>query len=363
MKADTDNMDHFPPDYSDSPLFMVIHDPVLHQFLAMLNEKKREMEASPGKKHVLQFTRGYLDSVRTAFKNQILTGENHLHQLANLLSSCFFRNQFELHSNVIGVLPDRSRPFHIRERITRDMLLSQTDLDLGNHMLGNFRYHHDAQWKSLVLSANFVEYIPMDRATHGINRITSRVKAEEEIWNKVTDELFQIDKVLRRDKQLRQYSKYIKDVFGVKIVCETKEDCQAVHQVLEQDRLIQLSWLARSRNFGEKVTPVEFVETKDYLFCPPERKKKTGWEALKSVVRWQGHTFEIQFQPLVNYYLELDHMSEPSHQSFKLNRDQVRQELSRSIPYYGFYRSLLKMIFLNREMSFEVDSVRVEITE
>lgn len=349
--------------FSDSPLFMVIDEPVLHQFMSMLTERKNELEANPGRKLTFEFSRSYLDSVRQAFKNQILKGENNLHQLAHLLSSCFFKNKFELHSNVIGVLPDSTRPFLIRERLTREMLFSETDLDLGNHMLNNFRYNHDSQWKSLVLSANFVEYLPTIRGTQGINRITSRVKAEEEIWNKVTDEIFQIDQLLRRDKQLQQYSKYVKDVFGVKIVCETDEFCRSVHNTLEQDGLTQLSWLARSRNFMNKVSPVEFLETKDYLFCPPEQKKKTGWQAIKSVVRWQDHMFEIQFQPLVNYYMELDHMSEPSHKSFKLNRDMFRQELSRSIPLYGFYRSLLQMIFLNKEMSFEFDSVRVVITE
>ncbi|NUQ82330.1 MAG: hypothetical protein HUU10_12030 [Bacteroidetes bacterium] len=347
----------------ESPLVMVLSEPRLHQFIDDLARRKEELESRPGKQQTLTFSRSYLEQVRQAFRTQILKGENNLHQLAHLLSSCFFYNEFELHSNVIGVLPGGERPFMIRERILRQDLLSLTDLDLGNQMIGNFRYQHQGEWKSLVLSANFVEYIPSGKTLFNINRITSRVKAEEEIWNKVTDELFHIDQLIRRDKQLRQYSKYVKDVFGVKVVCESDRDCKVVQEVLEQDGLTQISWLSRVRHQGRKVSPVKFIETKDYLFCPPEAMKKTGWKAIKSVVKWNDHLFEIQFQPLSNYYLELDHMAEPSHRSFKLNRDQMREELSRHLPFYGFFRDLLRMVFMEKVMEFDHPVARVILTD
>ena len=91
--------------------------------------------------------------------------------------------------------------------------------------------------------------------------------------------------------------------------------------------------------------------------------KKTGWKALKSVVRCQDQMFEIQVQPLANYYLELDHMAGPSHHSFKLLRDAVREEIARKIPLYRFYRDLLKMVFLNSAVSFDNESASVVITE
>src|SRR5262249_58041487 len=90
---------------------------------------------------------------------------------------------------------------------------------------------------------------------------------------------------------------------------------------------------------------LEFIETKDYLTCPPSEMKRTGWKALKSVVKWHDRLFEIQVQPLGNYYLELDHMAEPSHRSFKLQRDAMRNEVAQRIPLYGFYRELLTMLF------------------
>ena len=55
----------------------------------------------------------------------------------------------------------------------------------------------------------------------------SRIKAEEEIWNKVCDEIFRIDELLERDKKLRALSRYVKDVFGVKVVVRHPRRTQA----------------------------------------------------------------------------------------------------------------------------------------
>ncbi len=191
-------------------------------------------------------------------------------------------------------------------------------------MVSKFRYLGPDGWSPLELAANFVEYLPVARPAARVNRITSRVKAEEELWNKVADELFGIDELLRRDKHLRQFSKYVKDVFGIKIVCQDELSCLQVHQSLRA------------------LTSLQFLETKNYLTCDPSAMKRTGWKALKSVVKWNQELLEIQVQPLDNYYLELDHMSGPSHSSFRLLRESFRREVAARIPLYGFYRDLLR---------------------
>jgi hypothetical protein len=310
---------------------MAMHDPVLHRFISYLAEKKAEQERNPDSQVNIELPRSLINDVRGAFRQNILQGERNLHSLAHILASTLFESEFELHSNVIGVLPgDEERPFLIRERITGDTLFSVLDIDLGNQMLDNFRYHLFDEWVPLNLSANFVEYIPQRDPGTGVNRLTSRVKAEEEIWNKVTDEIFQVDQLVTRDKHLAQYSKYVKDIFGIKVICDGEQTCLKIHEEL------------KALELEEKL---EFIETKNYLTCPPSEMKKTGWKAIKSVVRWRGQLFEIQVQPLSNYYLELDHMAGPSHQSFKLHRDDLRDEISRAIPLYGFYRDLLTMLF------------------
>ncbi len=356
---------------------MAMHDPVLHQFISYLAEKKDEQEANPQLHVKIELSRDFITSVRDSFKQNILDGERQLHVLSHLLSSVLLEGEFELHSNVIGVLPgDEERPFHIRERITRETLFSVTDIDLGNQMLDNFRYRKDKEWVPLELSANFVEYLPVGRPLTGVNRLTSRVKAEEELWNKVTDELFHLDELLTRDKLLRQYSKYVKDIFGIKIVCEDELTCSKVLAKVQQVSLGGPGWErldgleppdangngrsgARAA-YNKRL--LEFIETKDYLTCEASQMKQTGWKALKSVVKWHDRLFEIQFQPLANYYLELDHMAGPSHRSFKLQRDSMRDELAHRIPLYGFYRDLLKMLFLETDVSFEYENASVAIT-
>ena len=333
---------------------MVMHDPVIHRFISYLADRKNEQEQHPGMPLRIELSREFVESVRESFKQHILQGEQNLHTLSHLLASSLLGDTVELHSNVIGTLPGgENRPFLIRERITRESLFAHTDIDLGNHMLGRFRYQTDGEWNALELSANFVEYLPQEPSGTGVNRITSRVKAEEELWNKVTDELFNLDHLVRQDKHLRQLSKYIKDVFGIKIVSDDEATCLRVH-----DRLQLLRFPGAE---GEE--RMEFLETKDYLTCDASRMKKTGWRALKSVVRWHGQLFEIQVQPLSNYYLELDHMAGPSHRSFKAERDALRLEITRRLPLYGFYRDLLRMLFMKASISFEAENASVVITD
>lgn len=362
-----------------SPLLMAMHEPALHTFISYLAEKKSEQEANPDRHIKIELSRELMNEVRQSFHQNILDGERNLHMLSHLLSSMLLEADFELHSNVIGALPgaqpgEEIRPFLIRERITQDMLFSVTDIDLGNHMLDHFRYRKGIDWVPLALSANFIEYLPTSRGPSGVNRLTSRVKAEEELWNKVADEIFGIDELVVRDKQLRHYSKYVKDIFGLKIVCENDATCLAVHDKLEKMTLIgagdaDLERLGAFGDFGilsngssDGNRLVEFIESKNYLTCPPEEMKKTGWKAIKSVVQWHDRLFEIQVQPLDNYYLELDHMSGPSHSSFKIKRDAMRDQVAQCIPMYGFYRDLLKMLFMGTDVSFDCANASVVIS-
>jgi hypothetical protein len=352
---------------------MVMDDPAIHQFISYLAGKKREQETTPGKHISIELSREFIEKVRDSFKQHILRGELNLHLVSHVLASHFLGRDFELHSNVIGTLPGgENRPFMIRERITPEMLFSQTDLDLGNLMLANFQYRGSRGWNTLTLAANFIEYIPATKTPGGVNRLTSRVKAEEELWNKVADELFGLDELIRRDKHLRQFSKYIKDVFGLKIVCGDDNACLDVHarlQMLSRGECaasVPGSIAAHAAHLfcDEPEKPLfEFIETKDYLTCESSQMKTTGWKALKSVVRWEQQILEIQVQPLGNYYLELDHMSGPSHRSFKFLRDTLRKEVAGRIPLYGFYRDLLRSLFLNGTPSFEYQNASVLIME
>ncbi|MCC6978633.1 MAG: hypothetical protein IT343_09940 [Candidatus Melainabacteria bacterium] len=355
---------------SNSPLLLAMNSPVLHEFISYLAQKKNEQEANPDAHLTIELNREFVQRVREAFRQDILDGERRLHLLTNLLAMIMLEGEFELHSNVIGFLPgEDNRQFLIRERINRETLYSVTDIDLGNMMIDNFRYQKDRSWVPLHLAANFVEYIPLSRPITGVNRLTSRVKAEEELSNKVADEIFMLDELVARDKQLRQYSKFVKDIFGIKIVCEDEVTCLAVHETLKNLMVGDINDSMAKRLADSGVPIVEecshpllaFIETKDYLTCDPSKMKRTGWRAIKSVVEWNDCLFEIQIQPLGNYYLELDHMAGPSHRSFKFTRDTLRDEVAKRIPLYGLYRELLTMLFKESNVSFESNNVSVVI--
>ena len=73
-------------------------------------------------------------------------------------------------------------------------------------------------WSRASLVANVVEYQPSGMNEWGIHKFISRIKAEEQIWNKVVDTIFGLDRLVRADKQLRHLGRFVKDVFGVKAI-------------------------------------------------------------------------------------------------------------------------------------------------
>jgi hypothetical protein len=104
------------------------------------------------------------------------------------------------------------------------------------------------------------------------------------------------------------------------------------------------------------------LETKNYLSGGKE--KGSGWKALKSVVIWANRTFEIQIQPLKNYLREREHLTKESHTGFKMTRESVRNEVARKNPLFGFYRDLLKWVFMEgRDVPPEHPGVTVLMVE
>jgi hypothetical protein len=62
-------------------------------------------------------------------------------------------------------------------------------------------------------------------------------------------------------------------------------------------------------------------------------------------VRWGGSTIEIQAQPLRNYLLEREKLTQESHAGFKSRREQLRDRVTRGMPLFGYYRDLLQWLF------------------
>jgi hypothetical protein len=85
---------------------------------------------------------------------------------------------------------------------------------------------------------------------------------------------------------------------------------------------------------------------KDYM-NPRDGLKASGWEAIKSVFQWWDTMIEVQVQPLANYQPERERLTRESHSGFKSRREALRNQIASSIPLFGFYRDLLKWLFLS----------------
>ena len=75
--------------------------------------------------------------------------------------------------------------FQLTQPLSSDELYALTDLDLGSRQLERFKWQQDDSWVRATLVANFVEYEALEVNKWGVFKCTSRIKAEEEIWNKV----------------------------------------------------------------------------------------------------------------------------------------------------------------------------------
>jgi hypothetical protein len=328
-----------------SPLWMVSQEPLLNDLVSYLATLKEALQSNPHASCDMKFSRRHLRDCRSAFDRMIRKGEEGLHRLCELFCVSFV-GSYQMQSVVIGEVPTTSERFTLTQPLSTSDLYSTSDLDLGSRQLRKLRYFDGNTWVGPSLVANMVEYQPTEPNTFGIHKIISRIKAEEELWNKVVDELFGLDVLVKRDKELRHLSQYVKDVFGVKVVLGSTAEVEAFHEVLRKlcwrdSELIRLGVVPQSAT-----QRLEFIETKDYL---SDHDKESGWEAIKSVVKWNGRMFEIQAQPLANFWREREFLTRESHAGFKNRREQVRLQVARHVPLFRFYQELLVWLFQNSD--------------
>ena len=73
----------------------------------------------------------------------------------------------------------------LSQSISRRDIYSTTDIDLGNRQISKIRFLEDDTWNKAYLVSNILNYQPLHFSNLNIHRVMSRIKAEEEIWNKV----------------------------------------------------------------------------------------------------------------------------------------------------------------------------------
>jgi hypothetical protein len=326
-----------------SPLWMVSQAPALNELVVLLQKHRRTIDEGRGGERLV-FSRAQIAAARGEFGEMIRRGERELHVLAGLLAERLL-GAYHLRSVVIGEIEKTRERFTLSVDVEEREVSQTTDLDLGTRVLARLAIADQRGWLRAGLISNVVEYEAEAPNDLSVYRILTRIKAEEEIWNKVVDEIFDLDRIVLRDKQLRHLGRYVKDVFGIKIVVGAPEDATAVQQAIAALSFDAARLLARDVPDDEEHRRLAFVEVKDYLNRPS--RKQSGWSAVKSVVHWGGRTFEIQVQPLSNFLHERERLTKESHASFKSTRERVRDGVAARLPLFGFYRTLLRWLFVD----------------
>jgi hypothetical protein len=330
---------------STSPLWLVTNEPDVNELVGYLDAMRHRIEAAPGDTHVFEFSRVRLTGVRSAFARMIRRGEERLHRICELLCETYLGTEYSLQSVVIGEMETTKERFTLVKSLSPGELYSQTDLDLGSRQLKRLRYHDGAAWSRASLVANVVEYLPAEMNEWGVHKFISRIKAEEQIWNKVVDSIFGLDRLVRSDKQLRHLGGFVKDVFGVKAVVGDADGVRNLHDALRKLRWSPALLEKHGIPIGAKTSRLQFIEVKDYM--ARRGRKATGWEAIKSVFHWWDSTIEVQIQPLWNFHQEREALTRESHSGFKARREALRNQIAEAIPLFGFYRDLLRWLFLS----------------
>jgi len=346
----------------ESALGFVTREPLVNQLIGYLDLMRRRIERAPSDRHIFEFSRAGLQQVRLAFARTIRDGEERLHRMCELLGETFLDDEYSLQSVVIGEVTSTRERFTLVQDISQDELYSQTDLDLGTRQLRRLRYYDGRRWSGASLVANMVEYQPARMNRWSIHKVISRIKAEEQIWNKVVDNIFRIDRLVRMDKQLRHLNRYVKDVFGVKVVVGDAEAVQAIHAALLSARWSARALTRRHVPVDPSTAHLELIEVKDYL--ARRGRKDSGWEAIKSVFRWWDTTIEVQVQPLRNFQQERERFTRESHAGFKARREALRNQIAQSVPLFGFYRDLLRWLFVSPGLPMpRFESVEIVLTD
>ncbi|MCB9729521.1 MAG: hypothetical protein H6744_08605 [Deltaproteobacteria bacterium] len=335
-----------------SPLALMVRDPCTQRVLRALAgqlEALRTAAADGTPPPVLTLSQREIGDVRRQWEAEVLRGEHRLYSLGILLArELLGTRRLQLVARIVASPGQETGAprLVIEETLTREELERFTDHSLAMRIARRYRYRrgHRRPFGKLVIRASFLEIRPLEAAVGALGvRVMTRVKVDEQIWNKVCDAFFDIDGVVQRDKILNRSSKYIKDVFGIKVLTADREASYRVLRRLEtlEFRADDLEELSCS----DAPAAMTLIETKDYLALPPEQKKQTGWEALKNVYGWYGHVFELQIQTEANYYLEASDLSDTSHRTFEMQRSALREALDARVPHYREFRDVLKVLF------------------
>jgi len=291
-----------------SPLEKLAQDPKLTQIL-------EAMRKSINRNETFRIAKEDVCHVREVFCTAIEAGERGLYTFTQDLADGMVGCQASLFLEVWGRCANKAHR-GIQESQTRlpgnfTNLLGRQDSHLAS-------IHAPLCWcgeKTLSI-ASFVKGVVEGENPFGIRLISTRIKTPSNLAHKVADIIFDIDKMFRRDKILNRYSQVVKDVYGMKIITR------------------DLETLRKTIRWFNALPSHELLETKDYL---SPRKKKSGFEAYKTVIQRNHQVFEVQLQTEAMLEREILGFQE-NHLTYKERQMRLRAKLGKR--YEEVYRGL-----------------------
>ena len=344
--------------WAASPLALLTTDGRVHALFALLAgqlEAMREADVRGERPPVLRLRSSDVEYARARWDDSILRGERLLYNLATLLAWRFLGTRdFQTVVRIVAGPDEGYEPesrIVIEERLDPSTFERVSDHTLASRIAQRYQYrpHHDEPFGRLYPRASFLEFRASDPADEPnvavATRVLTRLKVDEQIWNKVCDAFFGIDDLVQRDKILNTMSRFIKDIFGIKVLTPTPEASFEVDRALATMRFRPDELAALGVEAAAAAEELRVIERKDYLTPPPSERKQTGWAAIKNVHRWAGQIFEVQIQTESNYVGEQSRLSSASHFTFQMRRRVLRHRLEEVVPYYREFRRVLKALF------------------
>lgn len=165
--------------------------------------------------------------------------------------------------------------------------------------------------------ASFIRHIP--QSPKSISFIQTRIKTTTNLCYKIADMVFDIDFMFQRDKIYNEFSQVVTDIYGLKVITKTSDD------------------LRKTIEFLRVLPNSEVVEEKDYTGL---RRKKSGYEAYKTVVRRDKQLFEVQIQTEEMFHNEQNSHA-ANHRTYKEIQMAQRKKLGRE--YIALYKALSQL--------------------
>ncbi len=298
----------------DSPLSEVVRDRRINRILEAIRMAIRFHQP-------ITIEPKDVDYIRRNFHHGIVMGEQRLHKLAQaLLCAVAKSSKAKCSLIVLGRCPNESQSDVLMEAFDlgfkTDELYSSSDSYLAKA--------HAPTCPRCRIKANtiasYVQYVPDPFPEFGLLELRARIKTTSNTAYKIADMVFDIDGMFQRDKIYNEFSQIVTDIYGVKVL--VKEDYQ-IQYVLKMLK---------------KIPEVVFVEEKDYTGI---KKKKSGYEAYKVVIKKDQQLFEVQIQSKAMADFEKISWT-ANHQTYKERQMAERKKLGKE--YLDVYDALARLL-------------------